>query len=295
MKDFIYLAPENLTEAISLLSQKGKRARVMAGGTDFLVEMKNQEVEPETIIDLKRIPNLDKIDYCGNKGLRMGALVKIRDIETSKVIQEKFTILSQAAGLLGSVQVRNKATIGGNLCHASPSADMAPALIGLGATVKFVGKSGEKFLPLEEFFKGPGETVLKNNEILTEIKVPSMPDFSEGVYLKFSPRSAVDLAMVGVACVLRMDTNNSKCLDVRIVLGAVAPTPIRARKGEALIKGEKLSESLIKEAAKVVREEAKPISDIRASEWYRKEIVEVLVGRAISQASNKIKLKATRG
>jgi carbon-monoxide dehydrogenase medium subunit len=172
---------------------------------------------------------------------------------------------------------------------------MAPALIGLGAKVKFVGKGGENFLPIEEFFKGPGETALRNDEILTEIRVPSMSDFSEGVYLKFSPRRAMDLAMVGVACVLRMDTNNSICLDVRIVLGAVAPTPTRARKAESLIKGKKLSESLIKEAAKVAREEAKPISDIRASEWYRKEIVEVLVGRAISQSSNKIKLRATRG
>ena len=294
MKNFNYLAPSGLTEATSLLSQYGEGAKIMAGGTDLLVKMRNREVKPTYVIDLKCIPNMDSIEYNAKKGLKVGALTKVRDVEISRIIQEKFSILSQAAGTLGSVQVRNKATIGGNLCHASPSADMAPALIGLDAEVKFVGRRGVKLMPLEEFFKGPGKTVLKSNEILTEIIVPNMADFSQGVYLKFSPRRAMDLAIVGVACVLTTDLGSFKCLDVRIVLGAVAPTPIRAKKAEEMIRGESLSSSVIKEATKMAREEAQPITDIRASEWYRGEIVEVLVSRAISKALDRIKAKLGR-
>jgi len=288
MKNFEYVVPKSLEEAISLLAQYDGKAKIMAGGTDLLVEMRSRELQPEVLIDLKRIPNLDSIDD-DNEGLRIGALVRIRDIETSQIIQEKFSILSQAAGTLGSVQVRNKATVGGNLCHAAPSADMAPALIGLGAVARFVGQDGDKTLPLEEFCLGPGETVLRADQILTELRVPNMAAFSEGVYLKFGPRRAMDLAVVGVAAVLTMDSTITNCLDIRIVLGAVAPTPIRARKAEAVLRGNKLSDSLTNEAAKIASEEAKPITDIRASDWYRRQIVEVLVKRSINQAVDKLK------
>jgi len=291
MKNFNYMAPESLKEAINLLSQRGKRVIAMAGGTDLLIVMRNREIEPGNVVDLKRIPDISNIEYTSKKGLRIGALAKISDIENSRIIQEHFNILSQAAGALGSVQVRNKATIGGNLCHAAPSADMAPALITLGAKVKINGEKGETLLPLEEFFKGPGKTVLKHGELLTEIRVPNMANFSEGVYLKFGPRRAMDLAIVGVACILTMDPSSLKCLDVRIALGAVAPTPMRAKRAEALIMGQKLTQSIIMEAARSASKEAKPISDIRASEWYRREIIEVLVSRAINQVLDKIKRK----
>jgi len=282
MRNFEYVVPGSLEEAIALLSQYDGRAKVMAGGTDLLVEMRNRELQPEILIDLKGVPSLDRIDYDGD-GLRIGSLANIRDIETAKIIQEKFNILSQAAGTLGSVQVRNRATVGGNLCHAAPSADMAPALIALGAAARFVGRDGDKTVPLEEFFKGPGNTVLKAEEILTELTVPNMAVSSEGVYLKFSPRRAMDLAVVGVACVLTTDSATAKCMDIRIVLGAVAPTPMRAKRAEAVIRGNKLNDSLIQEAAKTAAEEAKPVTDIRASDWYRRQIIETLVSRALTR------------
>lgn len=288
MKDFEYSSPKSLEEATALLYKYGEKARVMAGGTDLLPQMKKLEMKPELIIDLKDILNLTSIDYIDGKGLRIGALVKIRNMETSGIIKEKFGVLSQAAGTLGSVQVRNKATVGGNLCHAAPSADMAPALIGLDATVKVVGQDGDKSLPLEEFFRAPGKTALQAGEILIEISIPDMAKFSEGVYVKFSPRTAMDLAVVGVASILTMDGVGDDCQDIRIVLGAVAPTPMRARKAEAIMRGNKITVPLIEEAARVAAEEAEPISDIRASASYRREIVKVLVNRTINQALKKI-------
>jgi carbon-monoxide dehydrogenase medium subunit len=288
MKNFEYLAPKSLEEAITLISQYDGRAKIMAGGTDLLVEMRKGELQPDVLIDLKCIPDLDTMDS-DNEGLGIGALTRIGDIETSRIIQEKFNVLSQGAATLGSVQVRNKATVGGNLCHAAPSADMAPALIGLGALAKWVGPEGDRTLPLEEFFLGPGETCLRTDQILTELSVPNMASFSEAVYLKFSPRGAMDLAVVGVASVLTMDSSMTHCSDIRIVLGAVAPTPIRATRAEATLRGNKLSDVLVNEAARVASEEAKPITDIRASEWFRRQIVEVLVRRSINRAAAKLK------
>ena len=293
MQNFEYLAPESLSEALSLLSRQAGNTIVMAGGTDLLPNMKNNGLRTERIIDLKRIPGLKSISYSEDDGLRIGALTTVRDIETSKVIREKFNVLSQAAGTLGSVQIRNKATVGGNLCSAAPSADLPPALIGLSATVRIAGGNGDRTLPLEEFFTGPFETILGNDEILTEIAVPNVARFSAGAYIKFSPRRAMDLAIVGVAVALTMDPAKSTCSDIRIVLGAVAPTPMRAKKAEGVLKGNKLTDTLIEEAASLAAAEAKPISDIRASEWYRREIIKVLIHSTINRALERMALKGT--
>jgi carbon-monoxide dehydrogenase medium subunit len=216
--------------------------------------------------------------------------VRIRDIETSKTVWENYPILVEAAETLGSIQVRNKATIGGNICNASPSADMVPPLIALDAEVKIVGKSKEKVLPLGEFFKNPGKTALESGEILTEITIPHMVPHSYGVYLKHGRRKALDLAIAGVASVVTIDPTHSKCVDIRIVLGAVAPTAMRAKKAEAIMRGSNLSDSVVNEAAKVAAGECMPIDDVRASEWYRRQIVEALVKRSINQAINKVKV-----
>lgn len=295
MENFEYVLPESLEEAVSLLAQYNGKAAILAGGTDLLVKMRDRVLQPGVLIDLKHITGLSGIDYSETEGLRIGALVNIGDIERSKIIQEKFSILSQAAGTLGSVQVRNKATIGGNLCNAAPSADMAPSLIGLGASVTLTGPGGESVLPLEEFFTGPGQTVLRDGQILKELRVPNMKVHSEGVYLKFSRRKAMDLAIVGVASVLTMDAALADCVDVRIVLGAVAPTPLRAKRAEVVLRGNKINDSLIKEAAEMASGEATPITDVRASSWYRKQITEVLVKRSIVQALEKVKSGGSKG
>jgi len=295
MRSFEYIVPENLKEAFSLLAQYNGKAAILAGGTDLLVKMRDQVLQPAVLIDLKHISDLGDIDYSEVEGLKIGALVNICDIEKSNLIQEKFSILSQAAGTLGSVQVRNKATIGGNLCNAAPSADMAPSLIGLGASVTLAGPDGESLLPLEEFFTGPGETILGKGQILKDIRVPNMKAHSEGIYLKFSRRKATDLALVGIASVLTMDSALDNCTDISIVLGAVAPTPLRAKRAEALLRGNKISDSLVKEAARVASEEAAPITDVRASLWYRNQIIEVLVNQSIVQALEKVKSGGCEG
>jgi len=279
---FEYLRPKTIQEACSLLSQYGDKARVMAGGTDLLVKMKDRAVTPQYLIGLSGIPNLDYIE-ADAEGLRIGALATIKSIIDSSVIQERFRLLADAASKMATVQVRNMGTVGGNLCNAAPSADSAPPLICLGAKAKLVGLKGERVIALEEFFTGPGETVLKAGEILTEVQVPNQPAHTGGAYQKIS-RVAVDLAVVGVAALVTLEGKNGLCSEARITLGAVAPTPIRAKRAEGVLKGKKIEDGLVEEAGRVASEEARPITDVRGSVYHRTEMVRVLTKRAIRQA-----------
>jgi len=185
--------------------------------------------------------------------------------------------------LAGSVAVRNQGTLGGNLCNAAPSAEMAPSLIGLSAKAKIVGPEGERIVPLEDFFKGPGLTVLKKGELLVEIQVPDPSLGVRGVYLKHSIRGSIDLAIVGVAVIGDFEPKGNTCQDVKIVLGAVAPTPMRARGAEELLRGKKIKNGLIEESAEKASAESRPISDVRASEWYRREMVKVLTRQGLNK------------
>lgn len=282
---FEYFEPKTVEEACSILSDKHKEnVRVLAGGTDILVRMKDRIITPKCLVNIKEIPNLDYITYDEKEGLRIGALATLSSIETSLVIQEKFPLLATSAGDIGSPQIRNLGTIGGNLCHASPSADTAPALIALGATVKLVEPKGERVLLLEDFFIDPFKTELNAAGLLTEIQVPTLPPKSGGVYLKHGKKEMVDIAIVGVASVITLESTNGVCKDIKIVLGAVAPIPLRAKKAEEILKGKKPEEGIIEEAARVASEEARPITDIRGSAEYRKEMVKVFTRRATNQA-----------
>jgi CO/xanthine dehydrogenase FAD-binding subunit len=280
---FDYLEPHTIDEALSMLSQYKGRAKVMAGGTDILPKLKEREMKaPEVIIALKGIPDLDYIKYDEVGGLSLGALATIHAVETSPIVRERFGVLFQAAESMASVQVRNRGTIGGNLCNAVPSADTAPALLTLEASLKLTSQSGERIVNVEGFFTGPNETVLTAEEILQEIHVPNLPPHSKGRYLKLTPRRSMDLAIVGVAVVVMAE--DGICNDIRIALGAVAPTPIRARRAEGMIRGQKLSDEVIEKAARIAAAECHPISDHRASAQYRCDMVEVLTKRAIQQA-----------
>jgi CO/xanthine dehydrogenase FAD-binding subunit len=279
---FEYLAPTTLEDALSLLSKYKAKAKVIAGGTDLVPKLKRRETgAPEYVIDIKSIPGLDKIKPNGS-GLNIGALATIGAVESSAIIQQKFSILAQAARSMASPQVRNRGTIAGNICNAVPSADSAPALLTLGARLKLISQKGERVVGIEQFFTGPNQTVLTNDEVLAEIQLPNMPPKSKGVYLKLSPRRAMDLAIVGVAAVVI--PQDGICQDIRLALGAVAPTPIRTKEAEEMLKGQKLDDSSIAKAAKTAAGEAKPIDDHRASAEYRRDMVEVLVKRAIKQA-----------
>jgi CO/xanthine dehydrogenase FAD-binding subunit len=284
LPSFEYHAPASIQEALECLSQCAGKAKVFAGGTDLLVSMKKREQVPEHLINLKGIEGLNAIRYDEKQGLAIGGLATIGDIERSQIVKEKFTALWDAVNVMAAPQVRNLGTIGGNLCSAVPSADMAPPLIALGASVRLLGAKGERSVPVESFFKGPGESVLKADEILVEVLVPNPPENSGGAYFKLMRRNAMDLALVGAAVFLRINKDKKVCQEARIALGAVAPTPMRARKAEQVLVGRAVSEETAKEAGNTARLEAKPISDIRASEAYRKDMVGVLTQRAIMAA-----------
>jgi carbon-monoxide dehydrogenase medium subunit len=284
---FEYLVPTNIAEVCALLSQYGGGAKVIAGGTDLLVQMKERVLKPEFLVGIKGIDYLSHIDYNTKKGLRIGALASIRSIADSEVIREKFESLAKAASQIGTPQVRNMGTIGGNLCNAAPSADTAPPLIALGAMLKLVSSKGERIIASEKFFIEPGRTALQGDELLTEIQVPTPPPRSGTAYLKLFPRGAVDIAAVSVAALVTLEENGI-CADVKIACGAVAPTPIRAESAEAVIKGKKIDDALIDETARLASEESQPISDVRSSAGYRKEMVKVLTKRTITQALERL-------
>jgi carbon-monoxide dehydrogenase medium subunit len=285
---FEFLSPKTIEETIALMDQYRQKAKVMAGGTDLIPQMKNEEVKPEYVLALSQIPDLEEIQFAKTGGLKLGAACKISQIDRSDIIREQYPILAQAASVLGSTEIRNRGTLGGNLCNAAPSADMAPSLLVLGAKAVTASKEGERVILLEDFFVGPGKTVLEPDEILVRLEVPPMKPRSAGAYIKLGIRKAMDLAVVGVAGVISLESKNGTCEEAKLALGAVAPTPIRAKEAEGVLIGKKLDEAVIQLAAETASREASPISDIRASEEYRRSMIRVLTRRAIQQALNKI-------
>jgi carbon-monoxide dehydrogenase medium subunit len=278
------LKPGSLSEALELLAEnRDGRYALYAGGTDVIPKLKARFMKtPKALIDLKAIRELDFISYDKKTGLRIGALATISSVVEADIVRKNYPILYQAAHSIASTHIQNRGTIVGNICNAVPSADSAPALLCLGAEVVCTRRDGERVLQLEKFFMGPSKTSLGPDELVTEIRVPPPADGAGGAYIKLSPRSRMDLAVVGVAALVRK--TNGSFGDARIGLGAVAPTPVRAHKGEERLKGESVNEKVILAAAKAAADESKPISDHRASAEYRRMMVEVLVNRAIRQA-----------
>jgi carbon-monoxide dehydrogenase medium subunit len=281
---FDYLEPQSIEEALALLSQYHGKSKIIAGGTDLILQIRNRAVKPEYVIDITRIPGLDLITFDDQQGLRLGALTTIRALETSVELQKKYSIISQAASQLGSVAIRNVATVGGNLCNALPSAEASQALVALSAKVKIIGPEGERTVPLEDFFTGVGKTLLQPDELLSEIFVPPLAPHTSGIYIKHSPRGPIDLAIVNIAVLMTMEPDHPICKDAKIVLGAVAPTPLRAKKAENVLKGKRVEGALIEKAAQIASDEAHPRhGSIRGSFEYKKEMVRVLTGRAIKE------------
>lgn len=280
---FDYVKPGSIGEALGLLESRDEgRVRVFAGGTDVIPKLRGRMMNaPEVLVDLKGVSELHFIAYEEGSGLRIGALATIFEVVRAPFVKEGFALLSQAANAIASTQVQNRGTIVGNICNAVPSADSAPALLCLGAKVVCVSKRGEREVDIEGFFRGPNKTILGMGEMVKEIRVPKMPEGSKGVYLKLSPRRKMDLAVVGVG--LRVVRDDGVFKEVKIGLGAVAPTPMRARKAEGVLVGAKVSDQVIERAAQVASEESRPIDDHRASAEYRRMMVEVLVRRAIHQ------------
>jgi len=284
MNNFDYFPAKTVKEACELLLQYGEEAKIIGGGQSLVNLMKQNLVSPSVIIDIKGISELDYIRYDEDDGLRIGALTTHRSLENSAVVKNKFAMLAEMERTLASVPVRNWGTVGGNLAHADPASDLAPALLALGTQVTLSGPDGGRIVSLDGFFIDYFETALRPDEIITEIHVPNS-DQGGGSYCKFAYR-ATDLAVVGVATHLILDpAHQDLCKDIRIVMGSVGPTPLRSKRGEDLLKEQKIQDTVIEEAARVSAEDAQPTSDINGSEEFKREIVQVLVRRTIKEAA----------
>jgi len=281
MKPFQYFAPTTLAEACSILAAHNGSAHAVAGGTDLLLKMKAGRLAPKVIVNLKRLPDLRGITQLPipnpQSPISIGALTTLEQLRASPLIRQHYPALAHAAAAMASVQIRNLATLGGNLCNAAPSADLAPILIALNATTRIVGPGGERRVPLDEFFTGPGATVLTPGELLVAVELP--PPAGSAVYLKHSPRECMDIAIVGVGLAVRL--HNDQCESARLALGAVAPVPLRACRAEAELLGNPLTPENIDRAARLAAEDSTPIDDVRGSAWYRRKMVKVLVQRGL--------------
>jgi CO/xanthine dehydrogenase FAD-binding subunit len=284
VKNFEYVKVKNLQEAIRLLSQNGVKAHILAGGTDVLVKMKQKQMSPDLLVDIKGLPGLKGIERLSEGGMRIGPLTTIHEIETSSAVRESLPVLSDAARGLGSVQVRHRATIGGNLCNALPSADIGPYLIGMGAWVNAIGPKGGRRLLVEELFLDSGKNSLQVGEIVTAIEIPPWTRNTGGAYIKHTIKNAVDVAMVSLAVVVMTDSLKKIFEDVKIIMGAVGPRPIRAVWAEDYLRGKVISEEIIVKAGELASRDARP----RTTVEYKIEMVTVLTKRAIHQALERI-------
>lgn len=278
-QEFEYLEPKTIEEAILQLNTYGDKAKVIAGGTDLIVQMKMDMVHPEYLINIARIPALRYLIH--DKGLRIGALTPFQELQKWILIREKYTALFEAARSVSRTQIKNMGTVGGNLCNASPAADSAPPLLVLGGKVKLVGGGPERVVPLENFYVGPGKTVLSPKELLVEVQLPESKDGTGSAFLKVV-RVAADPAKLNVA--VAIERENNVCRNCRIALGSVAPKPFRTIEAEDILKGKRLTMDLIEKTSKRASEEIQPITDIRSTVEYRREVTKVIVRDAIKLA-----------
>jgi carbon-monoxide dehydrogenase medium subunit len=281
VKEFEYLAPQSLQQALEWLNTYRGRARLLAGGTDLYLRLRKAVFVPDYVIDLKRVPGLDYISSNRGGGVQIGPTTLQDEVARSQLIQQSYPALAEAALWVGSIQTRNRATVVGNLCNASPAADTVPALLSYGAQVKIASVQGERTVPLEEFFVGPGKTVLQDHELVAEIILPAPQPHTGAAFFRRT-RTAMDIAVVCGAAMLRLA--NGTCQEARIALGAVGPTPLRAMRAEAALRGQALTDQLLEDASRMASEEARPIDDVRSTAEYRREMVRVLTRRGLTQA-----------
>lgn len=298
MIPFEYRTPKTLKEVQADLRKFGTDAKLVAGGTALVIMMKQRLVRPSCLISLQHVRGLSGIAQ-KDGGLKIGGLVTHREVETSSLVRRRIPLLAETYRHVATLRVRNMATVGGGIAHADPNQDPAPTLIALGATLKASSADGNRVIPLEEFFTDYYETVLKPEEIITEVFVPRLPPNSGTAFLKFLPRTADDYATVSAAAVVTLDRSKKAFADVRIAMGSVGTTPIRAKEAEAVLRGQPVKGDAIREAAEKAKQAVDPISDFRGSAAYKKEMVGVFVRRALEKAlesltARKPKPKQTR-
>jgi CO/xanthine dehydrogenase FAD-binding subunit len=288
VKSFEYFAPSSIGEAIALLAEKGDRARPLAGGTDLLVKMRNDLLAPDFLVDVKRIPELNQWLFSETDGLTIGAALPLCSIYEHLEVAATYPALIDAARMIGGIATQGRATLGGNLCNASPSGDTIPALIVLDGVCIIASSTGQRDLPVEAFCAEPGRTALKVGELLVSISLP-IPKLHTGtMYLRFTPRSEMDITVVGVGASLTLDENYSTITDVRLALGGVAATPLHLEDIGKALAGRIPDEDTWTEAAALAKAAANPISDVRGEINQRQHLVEVLTRRALRGAFGRI-------
>ena len=285
MKNFDYLEPTTVAEACALLKQHAGEAKVFAGGAHLTILMKQGLYQPKALVNIKKIPELKGISFDANQGLIIGALVTHREIETSALVKEKLPVLCEAEREVANIRVRNMGTVGGNLASGEPLTDLSQIFIALDGKLNVAGPSGQRTILIEELFLDFYTTSLAEDEIITQVVLPPPPPGSGIDYIRFSSSSVVDKPSAGVA--VRVTLDKEAVQVARIVLGCVGPTPVRAKKAEALVIGKILNADLIREAAALASQECSPIGDLRGSEEYKRAIVMTLVRRAADAAYRK--------
>jgi len=280
MPNFDYEAPKTLTEALELMARPGE-VRALSGGTDIIDQLKNNRRNADLVVDMKRVSDLTKIES-DESGLRIGSAVSCSEVHKFTIENDGYSALSESTELIGSVHIQNRASVGGNVCNAAPSADTIPALLIHEAIAYTASAEGTREIPLIDFFAGPGQTVLEKGEVLKEIGLPTPSKNTASAYLRFIPRNEMDIAVAGVGSLIEVESSTQIVMKARIALASVAPTPVRAYTAEAYLEGKKISIETINEAANVAVQSAIPITDVRGSAEYRKELVKVLTRRTLN-------------
>jgi carbon-monoxide dehydrogenase medium subunit len=289
VKAFEYAAPKSVADAVALLAEKGDRARVLAGGTDLIVQMREGRRSVDWVVDVKHIAEANQLQFDPERGLILGAAVPCYKVYEDAAIAKAYPGLIDAVSLIGGVQIQSRASVGGNLCNASPAADTIPALIAHEAQCQIAGPKETRFVPVEQFCTAPGRTVLQPGEFLVSLRIPPPALRFGASYLRFIPRNEMDIAVVGVGASLILDEAKQRCSRARIALAAVAPTPLLAAEaGAALVDGP-LNDARIDKAVALAQQAARPISDMRGDAAYRKHLVGVLVKRAVRAAWDRAK------
>ena len=283
MHPFAYVAPKTVSEAVSVLSEHGDRARPLAGGTDLLVKARANVWDLDAVVDIKNIPELMSLSING-AGLSIGAGVPCCQVYEHKDIQEQYPGIIDGASIIGGIQIQSRAGLGGNLCNAAPSGDGIPALIAYSAVAKISGPNGNREVAVEDFATGPSRTVLENGELLTSIEIPKPAANSGAAYTRIIHRNEMDIAVAGVGVVVQLDSEGKKFESARIALASVGPTPILAQKAGDSLAGKPVNDESIASAASLAKDAASPITDMRGTVDQRKLLVEVLTGRMLNQA-----------
>ncbi len=283
MHELNYEAPTSLDQAISVLAAAGENGRMLAGGTDLIIQMRAGVRQPGQVIDAKNIPELQTLSFDAQTGLRLGASLACCKILEDATVQQYYPGLVEAAGLIGSDQILSRASVGGNVCNGSPAADTTPALIALGAVCHIAGPNGTRDVPVEDFVTAPGQTVLASNELLVEFRIPALQGKAADCYQRFIPRNEMDIAVVGVGSCVALDGDT--CTAARIGLAAVAARPLFAKEAGDSLVGKTLDDAAIDDAAKLAQQAASPISDMRGTAEFRTHLVSVLTRRTLKEAA----------